>query len=103
MSPETHRTQPASATATHASTSGSSNNSERANTDAETSRQEDAEMPKNRPNASSFQQQKLPAWQPILSAKTAIATICAIGIAFIPIGIAILLATNSGFVYQGAK
>lgn len=97
MSSETRRTLPASATVAHASTSEDSNNNGYANAEAESNKQQDEETPKNRPNASRFQQQKLPAWQPILTAKTAIVTICAIGVAFIPIGVTILLATNSGF------
>ena len=50
---------------------------------------------KNRPKASRLRQQKLPAWQPILTATTVIPTIFLIGIIFIPIGIALLWASSS--------
>ncbi|CAB3406177.1 unnamed protein product [Caenorhabditis bovis] len=50
---------------------------------------------KNRPKASALRQQKLPAWQPILTASTVIPTVLAIGVIFIPIGIALFLASNS--------
>lgn len=43
-----------------------------------------------KPSESAFKQQKLPAWQPILTAGTVLPTFFAIGIAFIPIGVAIL-------------
>lgn len=39
---------------------------------------------------SAFKQQKLPAWQPILTAGTVLPTFFVIGIAFIPIGIGLL-------------
>ena len=44
---------------------------------------------------SAFKQQRLPAWQPILTAGTVLPTFFAIGIAFIPIGIGILLFSDS--------
>lgn len=46
-----------------------------------------------KPNGSNFHQQKLKAWQPILTASTILPLFFAIGIVFIPIGIA-LLATS---------
>uniref|UniRef100_A0A8R1DUT2 Cell cycle control protein 50A n=1 Tax=Caenorhabditis japonica TaxID=281687 RepID=A0A8R1DUT2_CAEJA len=49
---------------------------------------------KNRPKASALRQQKLPAWQPILTASTVIPTVIAIGILFLPIGIALFLASD---------
>ncbi|CAI5448068.1 unnamed protein product [Caenorhabditis angaria] len=52
---------------------------------------------KNRPKASALRQQKLPAWQPILTASTVIPTVIAIGLIFIPIGIALFLASDSVF------
>ena len=39
---------------------------------------------------SAFKQQRLPAWQPILTAGTVLPTFFVIGIAFIPVGIALL-------------
>ena len=39
---------------------------------------------------SAFKQQRLPAWQPILTAGTVLPTFFVIGIAFIPIGIGML-------------
>lgn len=39
---------------------------------------------------SAFKQQKLPAWQPILTAGTVLPTFFVIGIAFIPVGIGLL-------------
>ncbi|PAV90273.1 hypothetical protein WR25_14279 [Diploscapter pachys] len=56
---------------------------------------EDDKTPKNKPKASRLRQQKLPAWQPILTASTVIPTVFAVGIIFIPIGIALFLASNS--------
>lgn len=49
-------------------------------------------MAKDKP---SFKQQNLPAWQPILTAGTVLPTFFLIGIAFIPVGIGLLMASNS--------
>ncbi|EJW81832.1 hypothetical protein WUBG_07257 [Wuchereria bancrofti] len=43
-----------------------------------------------------LRQQKLPAWQPILTASTVIPTVFGIGIVFLPIGVALLLASQGG-------
>ncbi|XP_053617317.1 cell cycle control protein 50A [Plodia interpunctella] len=43
-----------------------------------------------RPADSAFKQQRLPAWQPILTAGTVLPTFFVIGIAFIPVGIGLL-------------
>ncbi|XP_014246870.1 cell cycle control protein 50A-like [Cimex lectularius] len=43
-----------------------------------------------RPADSAFKQQRLPAWQPILTAGTVLPTFFVIGIAFIPIGVGLL-------------
>ncbi|KAL1494606.1 hypothetical protein ABEB36_010178 [Hypothenemus hampei] len=43
-----------------------------------------------KPSDSAFKQQKLPAWQPILTAGTVLPTFFVIGIAFIPVGIGLL-------------
>lgn len=48
-----------------------------------------------RPSDSAFKQQRLPAWQPMLTAGTVLPTFFIIGIAFIPIGIALLYFSNS--------
>ena len=39
---------------------------------------------------SAFKQQRLPAWQPILTAGTVLPTFFVIGVAFIPIGIGMM-------------
>ncbi|CAJ0604429.1 unnamed protein product [Cylicocyclus nassatus] len=50
---------------------------------------------KNKPKASKLRQQQLPAWQPILTASTVIPTVIGIGVVFIPIGVALFLASDS--------
>ncbi|XP_078042770.1 cell cycle control protein 50A isoform X2 [Augochlora pura] len=48
-------------------------------------------IPKTKkPSDSAFKQQRLPAWQPILTAGTVLPTFFVIGIAFIPVGIGLL-------------
>ncbi|XP_066591380.1 cell cycle control protein 50A isoform X2 [Prorops nasuta] len=48
-------------------------------------------IPKTKkPSDSAFKQQRLPAWQPILTAGTVLPTFFLIGIAFIPVGIGLL-------------
>jgi hypothetical protein len=47
-----------------------------------------------KPSSSAFKQQKLPAWQPILTAGTVLPTFFLIGVAFIPIGIGLLVSSN---------
>jgi len=47
-----------------------------------------------RPLRTAFKQQQIPAWQPILTPFPVILSFLAIGIAFIPIGVALLLASN---------
>ncbi|ELU16234.1 hypothetical protein CAPTEDRAFT_221837 [Capitella teleta] len=42
-----------------------------------------------------FKQQRLPAWQPIMTAGTVLPAFFAIGIAFIPLGIALLVTANN--------
>ena len=42
-----------------------------------------------------FKQQKLPAWQPIMTAGTVLPLLFAIGIAFIPLGVGLLLTSNN--------
>ncbi|KAE9419863.1 hypothetical protein Angca_005913, partial [Angiostrongylus cantonensis] len=53
---------------------------------------------KNKPKASKLRQQQLPAWQPILTASTVIPTVIGVGIVFIPIGVALFLASEGGTV-----
>lgn len=53
--------------------------------------QDSAEPTKSKkPSDSAFKQQRLPAWQPILTAGTVLPTFFVIGIAFIPVGIGLL-------------
>jgi len=47
-----------------------------------------------RPSDSAFKQQRLPAWQPMLTAGTVLPTFFIIGIAFIPIGVTLLYFSN---------
>uniref|UniRef100_A0A914W5U8 Cell cycle control protein n=1 Tax=Plectus sambesii TaxID=2011161 RepID=A0A914W5U8_9BILA len=55
---------------------------------------------KNKPKATRLRQQKLPAWQPILTASTVIPAIFAIGIIFLPIGVALYLASDGVYEYD---
>jgi len=48
-----------------------------------------------RPAATAFKQQQLKAWQPILTPVPVIITFLVVGIVFIPIGVVLLLASNS--------
>jgi len=48
-----------------------------------------------RPANTAFKQQQLRAWQPILTPKPVIATFIALGIAFLPIGIALYVGSSS--------
>lgn len=48
-----------------------------------------------RPSGSAFKQQRLPAWQPMLTAGTVLPSFFIIGIAFIPVGIGLLWCSNS--------
>ncbi|XP_028157670.1 cell cycle control protein 50A [Ostrinia nubilalis] len=50
----------------------------------------DPNVKSRRPAESAFKQQRLPAWQPILTAGTVLPTFFVIGIAFIPVGIGLL-------------
>lgn len=60
--------------------------------DAETA---DSAIKSKRPSDSAFKQQRLPAWQPMLTAGTVLPTFFIIGIAFIPVGIALLYFSGS--------
>jgi len=48
------------------------------------------EQKTKKPSDSAFKQQRLPAWQPILTAGTVLPTFFVIGVAFIPIGIGMM-------------
>ncbi|XP_053142892.1 cell cycle control protein 50A [Hemicordylus capensis] len=48
-----------------------------------------------KPDNTAFKQQRLPAWQPILTAGTVLPAFFVIGFIFIPIGISIFLASNN--------
>ncbi|KAM3963890.1 cell cycle control protein 50A-like isoform 1-T1 [Aphomia sociella] len=50
----------------------------------------DQNVKSKRPADSAFKQQRLPAWQPILTAGTVLPTFFVIGIAFIPVGVGLL-------------
>lgn len=54
------------------------------------------EEPKSRrPKDTKFKQQRLPAWQPMLTASTVLPLLFAIGIGFIPLGVAFLITANN--------
>jgi hypothetical protein len=48
-----------------------------------------------RPKDTKFKQQKLPAWQPIMTAGTVLPVLFAVGVAFIPLGVALLITSNN--------
>ena len=50
--------------------------------------------PSKKPEDSDFQQQRLKAWQPLLTPKWVIGTFLLIGIVFIPIGAGIVVSSN---------
>ncbi|KAL5277553.1 TMEM30A family protein [Megaselia abdita] len=50
----------------------------------------EAQIKSKKPSDSAFKQQRLPAWQPVLTAGTVLPTFFIIGIAFIPVGVALL-------------
>jgi hypothetical protein len=41
-----------------------------------------------------FKQQKLPAWQPIMTASSVLPAFIAVGVIFIPLGVALLVTSN---------
>ncbi|KAJ6649121.1 Cell cycle control protein 50A [Pseudolycoriella hygida] len=55
---------------------------------------QEAVVKSKRPSDSAFKQQRLPAWQPMLTAGTVLPTFFIIGIAFIPIGVVLLYFSN---------
>ncbi|CAG2183134.1 unnamed protein product, partial [Oppiella nova] len=54
---------------------------------------EEKEKESNRPSGADWKQQRLPAWQPILTADTVLPAFFLLGIALIPIGIGLLLSS----------
>uniref|UniRef100_A0A0N5BC26 Cell cycle control protein 50A n=1 Tax=Strongyloides papillosus TaxID=174720 RepID=A0A0N5BC26_STREA len=54
----------------------------------------------NKPKVTAFRQQKLPAWQPVPTARSVIPAIFIIGIVFLPIGGVLLAATKSVIEYE---
>ncbi|XP_076341079.1 cell cycle control protein 50A isoform X2 [Tachypleus tridentatus] len=55
---------------------------------------EDNQSKSKKPSSSAFKQQKLQAWQPILTAGTVLPSFFIIGLAFIPIGIGLLVSSD---------
>ncbi|GFR12815.1 cell cycle control protein 50A [Trichonephila clavata] len=55
---------------------------------------DEPQLNSKKPSNSAFKQQKLPAWQPILTAGTVLPTFFIIGLAFIPVGIGLLVSSN---------
>lgn len=51
--------------------------------------------PTRRPKDTKFKQQKLPAWQPIMTAGTVLPFLFAIGVVFIPLGVALFFTSNN--------
>lgn len=50
---------------------------------------------KNRPEDTNFKQQRIPAWQPVMSPPCAIATLCIVGIVFIVIGAIVVVSSDN--------
>lgn len=48
-----------------------------------------------KPDNTAFKQQRLPAWQPILTAGTVLPAFFVIGLIFIPIGIGLFVTSNN--------
>jgi len=47
-----------------------------------------------KPDNSAFKQQRLPAWQPVLTAKSVLPMFFVVGLVFIPVGVLIIVASN---------
>merc|ERR1739844_479897 len=65
-----------------------------------TSNPENPGSESKKPSESDFSQQKLPAWQPILTAGTVLPAFFVIGIAFVAIGIGLLHFSNQVLEYS---
>jgi len=59
-----------------------------------------AGKPAKRPEESNFKQQKLPAWQPVLTASSVLPTFFVVGFAFLPISIGLFFSSASVQEYQ---
>jgi len=53
-----------------------------------------------KPDNSAFKQQRLPAWQPVLTAKSVLPIFVIVGLVFIPIGALIIVASNEVLEYE---
>jgi hypothetical protein len=63
--------------------------------------EDDREQQKSkRPADTAFKQQRLPAWQPIITANTALPVFLIIGLTFIPIGIVLVVTSNNVLEYD---
>lgn len=51
----------------------------------------------NMPENTAFKQQRLPAWQPVLTASNVLPTFIIVGFIFIPLGVVLLLTSNNCF------
>ena len=51
----------------------------------------------NMPENTAFKQQRLPAWQPVLTAKNVLPTFVLVGCIFIPLGVILLITSNNCF------
>jgi len=51
----------------------------------------------NQPENTAFKQQRLPAWQPVLTVKNVVPTFIIIGLLFIPLGVLLLVTSNNCF------
>ncbi|XP_070565446.1 cell cycle control protein 50A-like isoform X2 [Ptychodera flava] len=65
------------------------------NTNDVTPIEEEEQRESRRPKATAFKQQRLPAWQPILTAGTVLPTFFIIGIIFIPLGVGLLITSEN--------
>ena len=52
-------------------------------------------MKSRRPDNTAFRQQRLPAWQPVLTAGSVLPAFLLIGLLFIPIGIGLFVTSNN--------
>lgn len=55
----------------------------------------DDEEPSRKPSDSPFKQQKMKAWQPVLTASTVLPIFFLIGVVFLPLGISLLVTSNN--------
>jgi hypothetical protein len=58
---------------------------------------------KNKPEDSDFKQQRLKAWQPILTPEYVILTFASVGVIFLAVGIAVLMASNAVVEIESAE